>query len=72
MRPSTWLWRYVDRKTCLILEEDESITVERGEPIKYGARDLVVFSKIHSCKWEVHKEIKNPIFFVPKKSKRRS
>ena len=46
-------WIYDDRETCLLLEGHVTVTPEGGEPVSFGAGDLVVFAKGLSCQWEV-------------------
>ena len=51
---STFPWTYDEQETCLLLEGDVSVTPEGGEPVRFGAGDLVVFAAGLSCIWEVH------------------
>jgi uncharacterized cupin superfamily protein len=39
---STFPWTYDEQETCLLLEGDVSVTPEGGEPVRFGAGDLVV------------------------------
>jgi hypothetical protein len=41
---STFPWTYDEQETCLLLEGDVSVTPEGGEPVRFGAGDLVVFA----------------------------
>ena len=34
------------------------MTPEGGDPVKFGAGDLVVFPKGMYCRWDVHKEVR--------------
>ena len=36
-------WTYNDKETCLLLEGDVTVTPDGGEPLRFGAGDLVVF-----------------------------
>ena len=40
---STFPWTYADQETCLLLEGDVTVTPDGGEPVRFGAGDLVVF-----------------------------
>lgn len=50
---SRFPWTYDEQETCLILEGQVSVTPENGEPVSFGAGDLVVFAKGLSCHWDV-------------------
>ena len=50
---STFPWTYGEQETCLLLEGDVTVTPEGGEPVRFGAGDLVVFDTGLSCTWEV-------------------
>ena len=41
---SSFNWTYEDQETCLLLEGEVTVTPDGGEPVKFGACDLVVFS----------------------------
>ncbi|MCP9778497.1 MULTISPECIES: cupin domain-containing protein [unclassified Cyanobium] len=51
---SSFPWTYDEQETCLLLEGDVSVTPAGGEPVRFGAGDLVVFDTGLSCTWEVH------------------
>ena len=51
---STFPWTYNEQETCLLLEGDVTVTPDDGEPVRFGAGDLVVFASGLSCTWEVH------------------
>jgi uncharacterized cupin superfamily protein len=55
---STFPWTYDEQETCLLLEGDVSVTPEGGEPVRFGAGDLVVFAAGLSCTWEVHAPVR--------------
>jgi uncharacterized cupin superfamily protein len=50
----TFPWTYDERETCLLLEGDVTVTPAGGEPVRFGAGDLVVFVEGLSCTWDVH------------------
>ena len=55
---STFPWSYDEQETCLLLEGDVSVTPDGGEPVRFGAGDLVVFDAGLSCTWEVHAPVR--------------
>jgi uncharacterized cupin superfamily protein len=60
-RVSTCLWTYDEQETCLLLGgggENGSVTPDGGEPVRFGAGDLVVFDAGLSCTWEVHAPVR--------------
>lgn len=50
---STFPWTYDERETCLLLEGEVTVTPDGGEPVRFGAGDLVEFAAGLSCQWEV-------------------
>ena len=57
---SSFDWTYDDKETCLLLEGEVMVTPEGGDPVKFGAGDLVVFPAGMDCRWDVNKaEIRN-------------
>jgi hypothetical protein len=42
------------QEICLLLEGDVTVTPDVGEPVRFGAGDLMVFDTGLSCTWEVH------------------
>ena len=60
---STFPWTYDEQETCLLLEGDVSVTPEGGEPVRFGAGDLVVFAAGLSCTWEVHAPVRKHYCF---------
>ena len=61
--PSSFPWTYSEKETCLILEGNITVTPDYGEPVKFGAGDLVVFPEGMSCTWEVHKAVRKHYHF---------
>ena len=55
---STFPWSYEEQETCLLLEGDVSVKPEGGEPVRFGAGDLVVFAAGLSCTWDVHAPVR--------------
>ena len=55
---SSFDWTYDDKETCLLLEGEVTVTPEGGDPVKFGAGDLVVFRAGTHCRWDVHKAVR--------------
>lgn len=55
---STFPWTYDDQETCLLLEGDVTVTPADGEPVRFGAGDLVVFAAGLRCTWQVHAPVR--------------
>ena len=55
---SCFPWHYDDQERCLLLEGDVTVTPDGGEPVRFGAGDLVCFSAGLSCTWEVHEPVR--------------
>ena len=51
---STFDWTYDDKETCLLLEGEVTVTPDGGQPVKFGAGDLVIFPEGMNCRWVVH------------------
>ena len=61
---STFPWSYDEQETCLLLEGDVTVTPDGGEPVRFGAGDLVVFDAGLSCTWEVHAPVRKHYRFA--------
>jgi len=55
---SRFPWTYDEQETCLLLEGDVTVTPDGGEPVRFGAGDLVVFEAGLSCTWDVHAPVR--------------
>ena len=55
---SSFPWTYDEQETCLLLEGDVTVTPEGGEPVRFGAGDLVTFASGLSCHWDVHQPVR--------------
>ena len=55
---SSFDWTYDDQETCLLLEGDVTVTPDGGEPVRFGAGDLVIFPAGMDCRWDVHKAVR--------------
>jgi uncharacterized cupin superfamily protein len=55
---SSFPWSYHEQETCLLLEGDVTVTPDGGEPVRFGAGDLVVFDAGLSCIWDVHAPVR--------------
>jgi uncharacterized cupin superfamily protein len=50
---SRFPWSYDEGETCLLLEGEVTVTPEGGDPVRFGAGDLVSFPAGLACIWEV-------------------
>ena len=55
---SSFPWSYHEQETCLLLEGDVTVTPDGGEPVRFGAGDLVVFDAGLNCTWDVHAPVR--------------
>lgn len=51
--PSAFPWSYDDKETCYLLEGGVTVTPDGGEPVSFGAGDLVTFPAGMSCHWDI-------------------
>ena len=42
----------------ILLEGEVTVTPEGGQPVKFGAGDLVIFPEGMNCRWDVHKAVR--------------
>lgn len=56
--PSEFPWHYDERETCYVLEGEVTVTPEGGEPVRFGAGDLVTFPAGMSCRWQIHRAVR--------------
>ena len=56
-------WTYDDKETCLLLEGEVTVRTKGGDPVKFGAVDLVVVPKGMYCRGDVQKEVRNHYLF---------
>jgi uncharacterized cupin superfamily protein len=55
---SEFPWEYDEQEICYILEGDVIVTPEKGEPVRFGKGDLVVFSEGLRCRWKINKAVR--------------
>jgi len=55
---STFPWQYDSQEVAYILEGEVTVTPDDGEPVSFGAGELVTFPKGLSCVWNVKKTLK--------------
>ncbi|MCS7048427.1 MAG: cupin domain-containing protein [Verrucomicrobiae bacterium] len=55
---SEFPWHYDERETCYLLEGDVTVTPDGGEPVRFGAGDLVTFPAGMSCRWKIHRAVR--------------
>lgn len=61
---STFPWSYDSQETCYLLEGEVIVTPEGGEPVSFGAGDLVVFPAGMSCTWQIKSPVKKHYSFA--------
>lgn len=55
---STFPWTYDMNETCLLLEGEVTVTPDGGEPVQFGAGDLVTFPQGMDCTWDITKAVR--------------
>ena len=60
---SEFPWSYDSRETRYLLEGDVTVTPDRGEPVSFGAGDLVIFPAGLSCRWQVRRPVRKHYSF---------
>ena len=55
---STFPWSYDAQETCYLLEGKVKVTPEGGDPVEFGAGDLVVFPQGMNCTWEISQNVR--------------
>ena len=60
---ATFPWTYDAEETCLLLEGEVVVTPDGGEPVSFGAGDLVTFPAGMSCTWEIRKAVRKHYIF---------
>ena len=51
-------WAYEDKETCLLLENEVTVTAEGGKPVNFSAGELVTFPAGMNYRWEVPKSFR--------------
>ncbi|OIP36178.1 MAG: cupin [Deltaproteobacteria bacterium CG2_30_63_29] len=60
---STFPWSYDEREVCFLLEGQVTVTPDDGEPVSFGAGDLVTFQAGLSCTWNVREPVRKHYAF---------
>jgi uncharacterized cupin superfamily protein len=55
---STFPWSYDAQETCYLLEGKVKVTPESGDPVEFGAGDLVIFPQGMDCTWEISENVR--------------
>lgn len=55
---SAFPWTYSDKETCYLLEGAVTVTPDGGEPVSFGAGDLVTFPAGMSCHWDIKRAVR--------------
>ncbi|KAJ8904467.1 hypothetical protein NDN08_000984 [Rhodosorus marinus] len=60
----TFPWEYSENERCLLIDGNVTVTPEGGEPVSFGAGDMVTFPAGMKCMWDVKKAVnKHYLFF---------
>ncbi|MDD5065704.1 MAG: cupin domain-containing protein [bacterium] len=51
-------WSYDSTEICYLLKGRVVVTPENGEPVSFGADDLVTFPKGLKCVWDIKEAVK--------------
>lgn len=60
---STFPWSYSSKEIAYILEGEVTVTPQNGEPVSFGAGDLVTFSNGLVCTWDIKKALRKHYHF---------
>ncbi len=55
---SEFPWSYDEQETCYLLEGEVEVVPDGGEPVTFGAGDLVSFPQGMSCTWKISKDVR--------------
>lgn len=55
---SKFPWSYGEQEVAYVLEGEIVVTPDGGEPVSFGAGDLVTFPSGMSCTWDVRKPLR--------------
>lgn len=55
---SKFPWSYSEQEIAYVLEGEIVVTPDGGEPVSFGAGDLVTFPSGMSCTWDVRKPLR--------------
>lgn len=61
---SVFPWTYYIEETCYLLEGEVTVTPADGEPVSFGAGDLVIFKPDLSCTWTITKPVRKHYTFA--------
>jgi len=55
---SRFNWSYDEDEVCYILEGKATVEPEKGEPVEFGAGDLVTFARGLNCVWDIKEPVR--------------
>jgi len=55
---SRFPWTYGEKEVCYLTEGRVTVEPESGEPVTFGAGDLVTFPAGMNCTWEIHEPVR--------------
>ena len=50
---SEYHWVYEEKEVCYVLDGKVQVTPDDGEPVRFGAGDLVAFEEGLACTWKI-------------------
>ncbi len=56
-------WSYDSEEICYLLKGKVVVTPENGDPVEFGAGDLVTFPKGLKCVWDIKEDVKKHYCF---------
>ena len=60
---SEFPWHYDETEICYLLEGEVTVTPDGGEPVSFGAGDLVTFPAGMSCTWTITRAVRKHYCF---------
>lgn len=61
---SEFPWHYDAEETCFLLEGRVTVTPGSGNPVEFGAGDLVIFPAGLSCTWKIREAVRKHYSFA--------
>ena len=55
---SRFPWTYDEKEVCYVVEGRVTVEPEDGEPVTFGAGDLVTFPAGMNCTWDIHEGVR--------------
>jgi hypothetical protein len=55
---SRFPWTYDEREVCYLVQGQVTVEPEEGEPVTFGAGDLVTFPAGMNCTWDIQEAVR--------------